>query len=83
MVLYSFVKDALLSKVGIVKIWWEEREQEQRETYYGLTEDQFALLVQDVEQSKGAMKITEHTVNREGEDETGETSAEAQSEAAY
>jgi hypothetical protein len=30
--LYSFIKDALLSKVGVVKVWWEEREEEQRET---------------------------------------------------
>jgi hypothetical protein len=44
MVLYSFIKDALLSKVGIVKVWWEEREEESRETYYDLTDDQFALL---------------------------------------
>jgi hypothetical protein len=28
MVLYSFIKDALLSKVGIVKVWWDEREEE-------------------------------------------------------
>ena len=28
MVMYSFIKDALLSKVGIVKVWWDEREQE-------------------------------------------------------
>jgi hypothetical protein len=34
MILYSFIKDALLSKVGIVKVWWEEREEESRETYY-------------------------------------------------
>ncbi len=29
MILYSFIKDALLSKVGIVKVWWEEREEEE------------------------------------------------------
>ena len=46
MILYSFIKDALLSKVGIVKVWWEEREEESRETYYDLTDDQFALLAQ-------------------------------------
>jgi hypothetical protein len=63
MVLYSFIKDALLSKVGIVKIWWEESEQEERETYYDLTDDQFALLAQAVAASDGAMKIVEHTVN--------------------
>jgi len=62
MVLYSFIKDALLSKVGIVKIWWEENEQEERETYYDLSEDQFAVLAQAVEMSGGAMKIVEHTV---------------------
>src|SRR5207253_7325533 len=33
MVMYSFIKDALLSKVGIVKVFWDEREQEERETY--------------------------------------------------
>jgi hypothetical protein len=67
MVLYGFVKDALLSKVGIVKIWWEEREQEERETYYDLTEEQFMMLSQAVLQSDGAMKIVEHTVNNEPE----------------
>jgi hypothetical protein len=63
MVLYSFIKDALLSKVGIVKVWWEEREEEQRETYYDLTEDQFALLAQAVAESDGQLEIVEHTVN--------------------
>jgi hypothetical protein len=63
MVLYSFIKDALLSKVGIVKVWWEEREEEQRETYYDLTEDQFAMLAQAVAESDGAMEIVEHTVH--------------------
>ena len=62
MILYSFIKDALLSKVGIVKVWWEEREEESRETYYDLTDDQFTLLAQAVMESGGAMKIVEHSV---------------------
>lgn len=66
MVLYSFIKDALLSKVGIVKIWWDEREQEQRETYYDLTDDQFALLAQAVAQSDGMMQIIEHSARPVG-----------------
>ena len=61
MVLYSFVKDALLSKVGIVKVWWETREEEERETYFDLTEDQFALLAQGVLESSGSLEIVEHT----------------------
>src|SRR5882757_9477408 len=63
MTLYAFIKDALLSKVGIVKVWWEEREEESRETYYDLTDDQFALLAQAVMESGGAMKIVEHTMH--------------------
>ena len=65
MTLYSFIKDALLQKVGIVKVWWEESEQEERETYYGLTDDQFALLAQAVASSEGMMEIVEHTTNSE------------------
>lgn len=68
MVLYGFIKDALLSKVGIVKVWWEETEQEQRETYYDLTQDQFQLLTMAVQQSDGMMKIVEHSQN--GGDQT-------------
>lgn len=63
MVLYGFVKDALLSKVGIVKVWWEEREEEQRETYYDLSEEQFMMLSMAVQQSDGAMEIVEHTAH--------------------
>jgi len=63
MVLYSFIKDALLSKTGIVKVWWEEREEESRETYYDLTDDQFTILTQAVAESGGAMKIVAHTAH--------------------
>lgn len=61
MVLYGFFKDALLSKMGFVKVWWEESEQEERETYFDLTDDQFAMLAMAVDASDGAMKIVEHT----------------------
>lgn len=47
LILYSFIKDALLSKVGVVKVWWEEREEEERETYYDKTPEEFALIVSD------------------------------------
>src|SRR4051812_14768131 len=80
MVLYSFIKDALLSKTGLVKVWWQEDEQEERETYYGLTEDQFAMLAMAVEKSDGMMKIVEHTVNG---DEPAEKVSEAEPEAGY
>jgi hypothetical protein len=80
MVLYSFIKDALLSKVGIVKVWWDEREEESRETYYDLTEDQFTLLAQAVMESGGAMKIVAHTVHNAGDElENGSEKSEATS----
>ena len=75
MVLYAFIKDALLQKNGIVKVWWEEGEQEEYETYYDLTDDQFALLAQAVEASDGGMKIEEHSVN---EDEAAEPVEESE-----
>lgn len=62
-VLYDMFKDGLLQKNGFVKVYWEEREQEEKETYYGLSEDQFALLAHDVVESEGELKIIEHTVN--------------------
>jgi hypothetical protein len=65
MLLYGFIKDALLSKVGIVKIFWDESQEEHRETYYDLTDEQFMLLAQEVMNSDGEMEIVEHTVNNE------------------
>ncbi len=56
LVLYSFIKDALLSKTGIVKVWWEKEEREERETYYDKTTDEFALIV-----SNPDVEIVEHT----------------------
>ena len=76
MILYSFIKDALLSKTGIVKVWWEEREEESRETYYDLSEAQFALLAQAVVESDGAMKIVAHTAHGAGQE--AETADEAE-----
>lgn len=65
MVLYDFIKDALLSKNGIVKVWWESREEEERETYRDLTDDQFMMLAQTVLQSNGELEIIEHTMEEE------------------
>jgi hypothetical protein len=78
MVLYGFIKDALLSKVGIVKVWWDEREEEQRETYYDLTEDQYVMLAQQVAESDGQMEIIEHS-EHDGSGEAIEKEAEATS----
>lgn len=66
MALYAFIKDALLSKVGIVKVWWEEGEEEQKETYFDLTDDQFALVAQAIADSNGSIVLEEHTTKPMG-----------------
>ena len=56
LVLYQFIKDALLSKVGIVKVWWEEREQEERETYLDQPPDTFQLIAGNPD-----LEVVEHS----------------------
>jgi hypothetical protein len=56
LVLYSFIKDALLSKVGVVKVWWECRDEVERETYLDQPDDAFALIV-----SQPGVEVVEHT----------------------
>ena len=75
-VTYDYFKDALLQKNGFVKIFWEEDEKEERETYYDLSEDQYAALAMAVEMSDGAMEIVEHSQN--GENEAAEAKEEAE-----
>jgi hypothetical protein len=55
-ILHAMVKDALIQKNGIAKFWWEEGEEEERETYMGLDEDSFTLLVADK-----SVELIEHT----------------------
>ena len=46
---YTWFKDALLTKVGYVKCYWEESEEVDKETYAGLSDDELTLLLQDPE----------------------------------
>jgi hypothetical protein len=57
LVLYSFIKDALLSKNGIVKVYWESEEIKERETYYDLDDQQFAAIL-----AADDIELIEHTV---------------------
>ena len=62
-ILYSWFTDALLSKNGIVKVWWEDYEESDREEYNGLDEVglQSLLMPEDVE-------VLEHSEYLEGEE---------------
>ena len=55
-ILYSWFTDALLSKNGIVKAWWDETEEWNREEYSNLTEDELAVLLNDPN-----VEVVEHT----------------------
>ena len=46
-VLHNWFKDALLQKVGTVKIYWDEKEEVNTEQYENLTEEELALLLAD------------------------------------
>lgn len=48
-VVYNWMKDALLSKNGIVKVWWDTRWDETREEYEGLHDVELAQLMDDEE----------------------------------
>src|SRR5574337_334573 len=46
---YVWMKDALLSKNGIVKVWWDSTDEEKREEYVGLDQVELAQLLDDDE----------------------------------
>jgi len=44
-ILYNFIKDSLLFKIGVVKVAWDEVDEVKMETYEGLTDSELALLL--------------------------------------
>src|SRR6266550_1901983 len=57
MILHTMFLDGLLSKTGIVKVYWDVREEEEDQTFYDLDDDQFAMLYDDPN-----LEIVAHTV---------------------
>jgi hypothetical protein len=55
-IFYVWIKDALLSKNSYIKVWYEEEEESEEESYQGLTDDQLAMLVQNPE-----IEVLEHS----------------------
>jgi hypothetical protein len=48
-IMHDWMKDALLQKVGIVKAYWEDKTDVTKEKYYGLNDDELAMIAQDEE----------------------------------
>ena len=66
-ILYSWFTDALLSKNGIVKVWWDEYEEWNREEYKGLNDMEFESLLSDP-----SVEVLEHTEYQDTEYESAE-----------
>ena len=47
LILHNWFKDALLQKVGVVKSYWDAKEDVSKEKYQNLTEDELVLLLSD------------------------------------
>jgi hypothetical protein len=43
----TWIKDGLLSKVGITRVWWDASRKQKKERYQGLTDQQLAKMVND------------------------------------
>jgi hypothetical protein len=48
-IMHDWMKDALLQKVGVVKAYWDDKTDVTKEKYYGLNDDELAMIMQDDE----------------------------------
>ena len=68
LILHNWIKDALLQKNGIIKVYWNTTEDIVKEEYFNLTEDELVLLLGD-----GRVEvISQETVEEESVDEFGQ-----------
>lgn len=44
MILHHWLKDGLLQRLGVIKVWWDRSQRRQRESYRGLTEEELSAL---------------------------------------
>jgi len=68
-ILYNWFTDALLSKNGIVKVWWNEEDVWNREEYKGLTEIELDALINEED-----VEVIEHSpyISSDADEVTGE-----------
>lgn len=50
MILYNWIKDGLMQKVGYLHYWWEEGKKTEFERFTGLTDDQLVMTLEDLGQ---------------------------------
>jgi hypothetical protein len=69
LILYTIMKDALLQKNGIGKVWWEDAEEERREVYRQKTPEETQMLLADPDVE--LLELREYQAERIGIDATG------------
>lgn len=62
-VLYCLFKDALLQKTGFAKVYWEDYEDQEKETYEGLTDLELTMLAQEPDLEIVSHEATEGPVD--------------------
>ena len=70
--IYNWFKDALLFKIGVLKVFWEENIQTVEETYQNLSEDELTLLLDDDDVEVVSQSENEIGFVADGADETDE-----------
>ena len=68
-IMHNFFKDALLQKIGVVKVYYDETENVEEETYTGLSDDELTLLLQD--ENVEIVEQNTEEYGEEGVDEMG------------
>lgn len=58
-IVYDWFKDALLQKVGFVKVWAEEESEDSKQSFDGQTEEQLVMLLQEGWQVDGEPEVDE------------------------
>jgi hypothetical protein len=77
MVFYSWFKDALLEKNGVVKVCWEESEHIEKERYEGLSDEEYRLLI-----GQDGVEVIEHSERPDSYSQPGNAPAMPQGQPA-
>lgn len=72
----TWMRDALLQKNGILKVWWDTRQEDKKEEYKGLTEIELAEIMDDEE-----VTVTEQVSYPDPEDQKARSKATEQLQA--
>jgi len=62
LILHNWFKDALLQKTGVVKAYWDDKQDVTKEKYEGLSDDELLMLMQDQELEVISQETIENSI---------------------